>query len=225
MGSSYVYQPLDVSGSSYGLECSFNGGCMLEINSVGLASSMKNSEHTYLTVCEQTCAFDEDLSSASTAVCELQSLRTTYSQDTFEITEFGYLNGTLFGSANTQVENVFDEDNLNTNEDWDSDCYFGMYFPEGYEGFVNEVKLFLGSTYSKDYFVDYLTFQGSDDGNSYDDLFTLDASIHEGWNYFDFEEGEEVSYRFYRFFGSNAGACLVNEAHIFGVEVINDSSD
>lgn len=224
MGTANVFQALDVTSSSSSLECSFNGGCYLEINAVGLASTLKNSESSSLTICEETCVLDEDLSSSSTAVCELSSLRTTYSQDTFQITEYGYLSGTLFGSANTQVENVFDDNNLNTNEDWDADCYFGMYFPEGYEGFVNEVKVFLGSTYSKDYFVDYLTFQGSDDGSTYVDLFTLDASIHEGWNYFDFAEGEEASYRFYRFFGSNSGSCLVNEVHIFGVEVINDSA-
>jgi hypothetical protein len=86
MGDAYIYQPLDVSGSTFGLECSFNGGCMLEVNAVGLASSLKNPETTSITVCEETCVLDEDLSSSSTAVCELSSLRTTYSQDTFEIT-------------------------------------------------------------------------------------------------------------------------------------------
>jgi hypothetical protein len=79
MGYAYVYQSLEVTSSSTYLECSYNGGCYLEVDAVGLASTLMNSETASLSVCEQACVLDEDLSSASTAVCELASLKTTYS--------------------------------------------------------------------------------------------------------------------------------------------------
>lgn len=47
-------------------------------------------------------------------------------------------------------------------------------------------------------FVNLLKFQGSQDGVTYTDIFTVGVEIHEGWNYYDFRDNN-LKYRFYRF--------------------------
>ena len=38
-------------------------------------------------------------------------------------------------------------------------------------------------------YVGSLVFQGSNDGSTFTDLWTIDAAVHEGWNSHDFDEG------------------------------------
>jgi hypothetical protein len=47
--------------------------------------------------------------------------------------------------------------------------------------------------------------------------------IHEGWNYMNYPAGQELKYRFYRFFGTGAGSCIVGEVSLRGYEVIDSS--
>lgn len=73
-------------------------------------------------------------------------------------------------------------------------------------------------------FVGKLQFQGSSDGTTYTTIFTVGEEIHEGWNYYNYAQGSEPKYRYYRFFGSVAGSCLVGEIAFRGFEVIDDSN-
>ena len=74
-------------------------------------------------------------------------------------------------------------------------------------------------------FVGNLKFQGSDDGVSYDDLWTIDANIHEGWNTKNWEEGEKPSYNRFRFYSAVAGGCRIGEIEAHGVLAIDDDND
>jgi hypothetical protein len=48
--------------------------------------------------------------------------------------------------------------------------------------------------------VNTTTFQGSANGITYTDIFQLDENLHEGWNYFKWEElADQPKYRYYRF--------------------------
>ena len=58
------------------------------------------------------------------------------------------------------------------------------------------------------------------DGKTYNTIFTVSEEIHEGWNYYSYGPGKELQYRFYRFYGSIAGSCLVGEVSLRGIEVI-----
>jgi len=56
---------------------------------------------------------------------------------------------------------------------------------------------------AKDKFDGNLKFQGSMDGSSYDDLFTVDENIHEGWNYHKWDAAEDYpKYRYFQFAGT-----------------------
>ena len=72
-------------------------------------------------------------------------------------------------------------------------------------------------------YVGLLKFQGSSDGVTYTDIFTVGNEIHEGWNYYDYQS-DNLKYRYYRFQGSAIGACKVGEVKFRGVETIDSSS-
>lgn len=52
----------------------------------------------------------------------------------------------------------------------------------------------------------------------------MGEEIHEGWNYYNYAQGSELKYRYYRFFGTATGSCLIGEVAFRGFEVIDDSN-
>lgn len=62
--------------------------------------------------------------------------------------------------------------------------------------------------------------------DSWDDIFTMDENVHEGWNYYEWKKAEEYpKYRYYRFHGTKQGACAINEITLTGVETIDSMHD
>ena len=101
-----------------------------------------------------------------------------------------------------------------------------MQFREGYVGVLSKVRFFLGDTEAMSTYSGQTSFQGSADGTTYKDIFTLDDNIHQGWNYHEWKEAEkQPKFRFYRFSGKQKNSCLINEAELTGVETIDDSKD
>jgi hypothetical protein len=101
-----------------------------------------------------------------------------------------------------------------------------MEFKEGHVGMLSQVKYFTPTISDKTIMVDNTVFQGSDDGVTYTDLFTVDENLHEGYNYFYWEDpSEQPQYRFYRFYGPNKFGCFFNEITFSGVETINIEDD
>jgi hypothetical protein len=50
----------------------------------------------------------------------------------------------------------------------------------------------------------------------------MDDNVHEGWNYFNWEElTEQPRFRFYRFYADQVGACAINEITFTGIETID----
>jgi len=115
-----------------------------------------------------------------------------YSNQNFKIsTESENLkSGKYFGTAD-DFEIVFDDVLLEKPTDTSSTCHVGMQFKENHVGLLSQVKYFMRDIISKDVFVNTTTFQGSIDGSTYTDLFTLDDNLHEGWNYFKWEDAAE----------------------------------
>ena len=102
-------------------------------------------------------------------------------------------------------------------------CYFGMGFTSGYVGVISQVKFFM-NVFTKVTYSSKLKFQGSSDNTVWTTIFTVGDEIHEGWNYYDYAEGSELKYRYFRFYGTGSGSCNVGEFALMGVEAINDAS-
>jgi hypothetical protein len=91
---------------------------------------------------------------------------------------------------------------------------------------LSQVKYFMGDGVSnKHLYVDKLKFQASADNITWVDLFIADENIHEGWNYFKWENASDYPrYRFYRLFNDANYGCDVNELKMTGVETVDDSN-
>ena len=82
--------------------------------------------------------------------------------------------------------------------------------------FVTEV---LGSTLSPN--LEGLVFQGLVDG-SWEDLWTVDSTVHVGWNSVDLDD---VKVSQFRIKGDNEDTCAIGEAKATGIRIYNDDSE
>jgi hypothetical protein len=107
---------------------------------------------------------------------------------------------------------------MNDAGDSGSNCHIGMEFKSGFIGQISQVKFYL-SNINTATFTNNLKFQGSMDKNSWSDLFTVDENVHEGWNYHKWNDAASYpKFRAYRFYGSAAGSCKLNEIKFAGVK-------
>ena len=198
-----VANTLTVSSSSSGLSCSFQGGCPYTITAAGLTASLTSSEINSIDVCGNPCVIDTEASDASQTTCTLPYLATAYSTSTFEIVTEGMVHdGTWSGTAtDAELAKLIDGRNMIDMEDSSNGCYFQVQYKENYVAVLDEVKFFVNKLVNKTPFVGNLVFQGSDDGVNFTDLWTIDMSVHEGWNTKEFEE-DRPSFNIYRFAGA-----------------------
>lgn len=137
---------LVITDTTSGLTCSFAGGCLFEITAGGLSTLLQgDSKNNMITVCDSTCEYQDDLSTASKAICKVPSVSTSYSNENFKILkESEDLNtGELFGS-NADFSNAFDNDLLNNSGDKSANCHIGVKFKENHVGLISQVRYFFG---------------------------------------------------------------------------------
>lgn len=220
---------MSVSGSSAALTCSFAGGCLYEVTAAGLSSILAaNSTANHIKVCDNVCAFSASDSSATVAKCKLPKLSTLYSDSNFNISTvsedlrsgvpFGTLTNNSAAFDNVLVVNVTEGAQVN------GSCHIGMAYKAGHVGMLHQVKWFIGEIWDKTIYAGEVKFQGSSDGTTYTDLFTMDENVHEGWNYHNWESSATYpKYRYYRFYGTKAGSCVINEIKVTGVETVDNN--
>ena len=192
----------------------------------GLASSLLDSESNYIDVCGNTCVLDEDASTADQAVCTLPHVSTSYSASEYEIVTSGMIHdGTWWGTASdAELAKLTDDKNMIDLIDNYSPCFFDIQYKKNHVGVLDEVKFFINDLIDKSVYDGGLVFRGSDDGLNWTDLWAIDASIHEGWNSHDFEEGSKPAFNIYQFYGQYSGSCRVGEVRLHGIEAINNDS-
>lgn len=101
----------------------------------------------------------------------------------------------------------------------------GMNFKTGYKGVLDKVKYYVPGERAKSYYINKLTFQGSnDDWTTHDNLFTLDDTVSSGWNYVTYDDPlTQPKYNSYRFFGNESKSCYISEIELHGFETIDSS--
>lgn len=175
-GSAKVTNAVVVSASTAGLECSFQGGCTYEVTSNGLMSSIKASTANQIDVCGRSCVMDEAKSNASKVVCTLPLVATTYSTKNYEVTKSGTLHdGTWSGTATAaELKKLVDGKNIVDMIDATAtNCYVQVAYKTAHVGVLDEAKFFVNSLLDKTPFIG-LKFQGSNDGSTFVDLWTVD---------------------------------------------------
>ena len=141
---------------------------------------------TSLKVCGVPAELNVAASTSSTVKLTVPKLATTYSVETFKVSEESYLVGTPFSSSSDPelAKTVFDKDDMNGFTDTTKNpCFVGTTFAPNHRGVVSEVKFFLRK-FVKTQFIGVTKFQGSNNGTAYTDIFTFGDDVHEGWNYY-----------------------------------------
>lgn len=103
----------------------------------------------------------------------------------------------------------------------------GMNFKTGYKGVLGKVKYYVPGERAKSYYINKLTFQGSnDDWATHTDLFTVDDTVSSGWNYVAYDDPlTQPKYGSYRFYGNETHSCKISEIELHGFETIDSSSE
>ena len=100
-------------------------------------------------------------------------------------------------------------------------CFFGLEFPEGKVAVVSEIQYFMNKYSDRNYYVDNLKIVGYNNGVG-TTIYTVDSSIHEGWNYIKFDT--EQRYDTYKFEGAVTHSCEVGEIKLIGIVVLDDNN-
>ena len=179
-------------------------------------------------MCDEVCQFSEADSTADVAKCKLAKLSTVYSDSNFNISTVAedLKSGTPFGTL-TNNSVPFDDTLVVKPTEGpmvNGACYIGIHFKEGQVGLISQVKWFMGNIQDKSVFSGVTKLQGSNDNSTWTDLFTMNENVHEGWNYHKWTDPASYPrYRFYRFYGTKAGSCTINEIKATGVETVDNS--
>jgi hypothetical protein len=224
--AAFLDNQLAVSSSTLDAVCSFAGGCDFSVAAPGLTQMIQSDpENNKIQVCGQVCELSTSADSA-TAVCKLPKMSTLYSDSNFGIQIVSKLTSGTLSSSYVTHDKMFDGNMYNYNEDWNADCHVTIDYGTDRVAVLDKMKLSLPSSILKSTYIGLLVFQGSNDGVTWDDLYSIDDNARSGWNYMEWTDpATKPTYQSYRFKGSGVGACVINEVELYGVDTINDDTN
>ena len=104
-----------------------------------------------------------------------------------------------------------------------ANCFIEVAFPSTQVGVLDSVKILINNlNTSKAPFSGVTKLQGFD-GTNYVDILTLDSSIHEGWNQFEWTTAKPA-YQKYKWSGATAGSCRFGEIKYYGIVAKSDTA-
>lgn len=176
------------------------------------------------------CVYNPEESTGEVASCTLPKLSTVYSDATFTIEELkdDLRPRAVFG---TLVDNNIPFDDVlvihpEEDEMIEEQCFIGWNYKAEHVGLLRQVKWFMKDVQDKTLFTDEVVFQGSNDNTTWTDIFTMDESIHDGWNYVTWTEPEDYPrFRFYKFTGGQTGSCRLTEIKAQGLETVDNEDE
>ena len=211
--------------STSGVSVSFAGGLPYTVTKTNLLATLNtDSKANYISVCGNPCYPDAAQSDINKVVCNLPPLASVYSYNNYKIVQTGVLKGTWTASEPSQIPLIQDGNWATEFVDAKANCFIELSFPGGQVGILDSAKFLINDIPNdKKPFVNTLKLQGWD-GTAYKDLYTSDASIHDGWNTLTWETGSKPTYSKYKWTGAYVGACRLGEIVFNGIVAINDSA-
>ena len=203
--------------------CSWAGGCQFTIAQDGILDGV-NLGGMSVEVCDDSAELDIDASTAGSLVVTVPAHITRHSLSSYSLVEAGIITGTY--SSNPVDEDLFAFDGF-TSTEFESIGTNGCYLQVDLGtkvGVVEKVRYFMDRmTDKQDNFVGNIVFQQYNDATmNYTDVFTVDSSLREGWNEYDFTTALESTS--YRFSFTSANACQMSEVELIGY-VIEENGD
>lgn len=208
--------------SSSGVTSSFAGGSSYTIISDNLYESLK-LDGNRVEVCGNVCELDHENSSGTQAVCLTPALATTHSASTYQISDVGVVHGKWTGSVQVEVDKVTDGVWATEYTDPAANCWIEIDFPDTQVAVLDNVRILINNLdTTKVPFADVTKLQGWD-GAAYVDILTLDSTIHEGWNTFEWDTSKPA-YQKYKWTGATAGSCRFGEIKFHGIVAVDDTN-
>jgi hypothetical protein len=121
-------------------------------------------------------------------------------------------------------EKMFDGNLYNFNADGTGDCHTTMTFKPDHLATLTKMRVYLPGEKAKSLYIGKLSFEGSNDGVTFDSLYTVDQEARSGWNYQEWST-DMPAYNVYRFKGEGSGSCQISEVELFGIESMDDDQD
>jgi hypothetical protein len=188
-------------------------------------------------VCGKPCSIVEDQSDSDQVTCEVPYIQSVKSIEEFTIEEEGPILGSILESSSGIGTLAFDGKNHPGSTDTGTSCYMGTMF-EGdssthFVGILSELKFFMQYFSNKDTYNGNLVLQGSnlafDDENATPTtILTVGEELHEGWNYYKFDEWgiSTPKYRYYRLFNEVENGCdKIGEINFIGYKAVDSAAD
>jgi hypothetical protein len=151
----------------------------------------------------------------SSATYEIPSFVTTLSQSTYNLAKTELLDlsvATFFSDVTTNSNVRLSFDGLSTTyySSPNATCWIGIDFGTASSASISRMRVFPNlnwvNTASK---ILDATFEGSNDGNNWNTLATVDQTIHSGWN--TLASSRTTPYRYIRFSHTNVSKCNIAE--------------
>ena len=201
--------------------CSYGGGCELLIDSSGLRTAVEGGYAT-VNVCGSPCEV-LDSSDADQVFCEVPSQTEVAAQKMYGMTEAGAITGENFGNSASQVANAFDGDNQSFYDSNASECWVGTDFGANKKAVLSSATFYMNS-FDQDRYDGLLTLEGCTDTTflSCNAIHTFD-SVHGGFNYLNYEQGNEESYRVFRFHNTVSSGCDIGEINWTGAIALDEA--
>jgi len=195
------------------VQSSIGGGVTVEISGSGFYDDAEKEKNS-VSICGLPC--DITASTPTSIECTAPSFTNAQSINQFDgLADASILSGTWFADDDDTAGNAADNSLANPYESSSNDCFVGLDIGEGKVAQLTQVRYFPKiDTEAAKY--NGAKIEGSEDGNNYDTIFTLDENTHDGWNSW-FPESTPDSYRFFRFSGGDSSMnCALAELEFTG---------
>ncbi|GMH45335.1 hypothetical protein BSKO_13292 [Bryopsis sp. KO-2023] len=209
------------------------GGSTVVIEGTGFST---NPELNRVSICASECKAQEVTLTSLTCITSpivTPSLASSYGLDDIRVLDMGEI---ISSRHRNSAEKAFDGDYSTRFYAYDSNnCYLGKDFgqgalvkltsvrihPEAYSsaGWRGTQRIHWASIWA----LAILVLQGSNDGNSYDKILTVDEEPPQGYTSYEVESDAPL-YRFLRYAGPEGSYCRVGEVEFHGVH-FSDSDD
>ena len=226
-GDTFYSTPVDVtvavSATSTSVSaCSWAGGCSFTISQSGILEGVKHGGIT-VDVCHDSAEIDLDASTADSLVVIAPPHITSHSLSTYNLIAASSIKGTNSSNPSDIGSLAFDGiPSTQFKSGNTTGCYLQVDFGT-YIGKLDKVKYFMNRMTDKQTnFVGNIAFQYyNTSSSSYEDSFTVDGFLREGWNEYTFTTPLESSS--YRFSFVTAKSCQMGEVELWGY-VLEDSA-
>ena len=107
--------------------------------------------------------------------------------------------------------------------DYGTNCWIEIAFPDTQVGVLDRVSILINNlSTTKAPFAGVSKLTGFN-GVNFVDILTLDSSIHEGWNTFEWKSNKPA-FQKYRWIGATSGSCQFGEIKYFGVVAVSNQN-